>query len=295
MHISLSSFVRRYSSIDFILLLTSFVHNSDPVAMSNVYYSKLSRSLRRLKESVFPQSPRTVQELVSEFNKQHIDRAFGTTRNGGQFFHGVVSDEGYSCAIFASTEIMELIENHIPPTNRVYLADATFKVVPVGFFTQLFVIYVAYEGDIFPLCYVLMSKKTEEAYRQVFAYIEQHIFQLQPTKMMMDFEGAMRKSFKRVHPGVIVLGCWFHHNQAIRRRASRIKGFFAGIYADPELIQAYRKFLKLPLLPSESIAPAFQSIKSEIQAKTTVFNEFLEYYQRQWITKVITTHYMRIC
>lgn len=258
----------------------------NPEAMVNVHYSKLARSLRRYKESIFPQSPPTIEKLDDAFRQHHIRKVFGETNSGKQFFHGTITGEGYSCAIFTSPEIIELIEQQIPPHDRTYLADATFKIVPVGFFTQLLIIYIAYEQNVFPFCYVLMSKKSEIAYKHVFKYIDQKVFQMSPTKMIMDFERAMRKAFLSVHPDSIVLGCWFHHNQAVRRRASKIQGFFAAIYATPEYEQAYKKFMKLPLLPYKDIVPAFESIKAAIEAKTDVFQKFFEYYRRQWLDKV---------
>lgn len=262
-----------------------FFLTSDPAALENVHFSKMARTLRRIKHNIFPKSPTTIEQLMNEFNKEHIKDNFGQTRDNREFFRGTVSGVGYSCAIFASGGITDLIERHIPLSERVYLADATFKIVPVGLFTQLLVLYVAYKDDIFPFAYVLMTKKTEQAYKDVFEYIKTNIFDLSPARMLMDFEVAMRKAFLAIYPGVKLIGCWFHHNQAVRRRASKISGFFQALSLDSELEQGYRKFMKLPLLPANVILQAYDTIKSELQAKTNVFDVFLAYYQRQWIIK----------
>lgn len=170
-----------------------------------------------------------------------------------------------------------MIEKYIPPSERMYLADGTFKIVPMGIFTQLFVIYIAYKGTIFPLLYILMTKKTQKAYEETLEYIESNIFELRPTKFMADFEEALRKAVMIIYPGIKLLGCWFHYCQAVCRYSQKTPEILSVIARDEEVRQACHKILKLP---------CFSSIRTMIESKTEVFARFLNYYSRQWLRKV---------
>lgn len=260
--------------------------------MKDVHYSRINRTLRRMKNRVFPKSPANIEDLNREFDKEHIKSAFGTTTDDKPFYYGSISNEKSSCAIFGSQEIMDNIEKNIPTQDRVYLMDATFKIVPMGFFTQLLLIYIAYKGSVYPFLYILMSNKDVGTYKELFAYIQANVFNLQPSQFITDFELAMRIALRFHYPGVKMTACWFHYTQCLRRRACKIPNFFRVANADPELDRIFHKFLALALLPANEIKPMFISMKKLVEEKgVPEFLQFVSYFEKQWIKKVSLSVY----
>lgn len=281
------------SPILILILIIQYLLTRDRDAMRNVHYSRISRTLRRMKNKVFPRSPTNIDELEAEFAKPHIMKAFGMTGEDESetFFYGTVTGKHSSCAVFGSPEIIELIKENIPPAERVYLLDATFKIVPMGFFKQLLIIYIAYRGAIFPFLYILMSNKHVQAYKDVFGYIHANIFDLDPAKFITDFEKALRIALLYLYADVKMIACWFHYTQALRRFAAKIPNFFRKASLDPELDRMFHKFLILALLPAINIAPMFYSMKNWIESKENPeFDQFTAYFERQWIKNVSTNN-----
>lgn len=141
--------------------------------------------------------------------------------------------------------------------------------------------------------HVLMTNKTQVLYKAAFNYIEEHIFKLRPSIFAHDFERAMRLALMSIYDEAKHVNCWFHFKQSIRRRASKIPGFFAAINNNDALSQAYHMIMALPLLPADDIAETFEMIKLQINAheQREVFALFLRYFESQWLKKV----QMRLC
>lgn len=132
-----------------------------------------------------------------------------------------------------------------------------------------------------------MSRKTENCYYHVFKTINDTIFNLECESMMTDYEKAMRNGFKRVVQSAVLYGCWFHFAQAIKKKGSQISGFFKAVRKNKQLEKLYYKFLCIPLLPPENIVNAFEMLRDIAQQlDPEVFNEFLKYFEKQWINKV---------
>lgn len=202
-------------------------------------------------------------------------------------FYYILCGEG--CAFFASSEIINLIEKNIPIGSRDYLMDATFRIVPVGCFRQLLVIYIAYQKQIFPLIYILMTNKSQALYKAAFNFINKNIFKLCPTSFATDFERAMRIALKLIYPDAILSTCWFHYTQSVRRFASKIENFFRTINANGNLSKAYHMILSLPLLPAEHVAAVYNSIRLKVECdeQNAIFGELFKYFESQWLRKVI--------
>lgn len=101
-----------------------------------------------------------------------------------------------------------------------------------------------------------MTKKTTEAYKAVFKYINENIFGLEAVSFMTDYESALRNALSEIHPSAKLFSCWFHYCQAIRRKCSGFKNFFSEIQKEKSSKTLYLKFLALPLLPAEKIKEA---------------------------------------
>lgn len=67
-------------------------------------------------------------------------------RNTERFYIDTIEKSGFT--IFASREIMQMIDDAIPPENRKYMLDGTFDVAPIGSFYQLLIIAIDYKKDV---------------------------------------------------------------------------------------------------------------------------------------------------
>lgn len=188
----------------------------------------MERNLRRCKLNSFPASPINGTGVIEAFQLENVAQTFGKTRHDVpyEFYKGTLVQSNFECTFFSSESIINNIKTHIPKGKRHYFLDATFKIVPFGTFKQILILYVEYLGKMYPFIYVLMNKKTEESYKNIFQYIEENIFKLEPDSFTTDYEKAMRNGLKAVYKNVLLVSCWFHYCQALRRRCSKIKDFF---------------------------------------------------------------------
>lgn len=205
-----------------------------------------------------------------------------------------------------------MIKQHIPTDDRRYMMDGTFDVAPLGSYYQLLIIYIEYKNDVgfylkcyiivkfmdifvsssgffqvFPMFFVLMSGKKAKAYRNVFEYIEQHIFKLEPVQFITDFEAGMRKAIKFCYPSAILLGCWFHYCSAIRRRVLRLR-LYRLIAENRNARSIYRKLLSWPLLPQNHMKEGYDIILKEADRNCllSTFKNLFKYFDRYWLKQV---------
>lgn len=105
-----------------------------------------------------------------------------------------------------------------------WLMDGTFHVVP-SIMTQLFSIHGYIQGQIVPLVFCLMSRKTVEAYSEVFFSLTKLACEwnihLKPLKIISDFEKAIINTAKQFFPYAECKGCQFHFGQIIWRKIQK--------------------------------------------------------------------------
>lgn len=121
-------------------------------------YSRVQRTLERLASPTFLKSPKTPLEVIEAFQIESIWANYGLSRHKKQprpFFKACISEPEFAYCIFASEAIMQGINDNISAGQRRYLIDGTFKVVPLGCFNQLIVIYIQYlEYQVIHFCYL---------------------------------------------------------------------------------------------------------------------------------------------
>lgn len=139
-----------------------------------------------------------------------------------------------------------------------------------------------------------MTHKTEAAYTAVFTTINESVMNLQSfTMFMTDYERAMRNALSSVIPNATATSCWFHFVQACKRYLQKIQELKELLNQNDESGKAgkelYRRLLCLPLLHSSKIKDAFECIKKQAYGlNRKAFERFLNYYNNQWIKKVIS-------
>lgn len=212
--------------------------------------TKNMRTLTKKYAKKFPDSPKTVSEILAYFDHESIQLTTGKTLRGDEeatlFFKHAFENKDFSYCIFVSDDVVEII-NTIPSDRRLYFTDGTFKVCPTGPFAQLMVISIDICGQVIdfylksisknalcfasflyiqviPFAYCLMSNRKKITYIAVFTWINDNIGLIDGLKcdtLMADYEVAMSEGFIAVAPAGKLSHCHFHFAQAVKRNAKK--------------------------------------------------------------------------
>lgn len=256
------------------------------VARELEFYSMKS-TLHRIKRKECPSEP-TANNIPDFFDNEHVMTRFGQTIqvNPDVFYRGCVGngENDVSC-VFASETIIKKIRL-TAPAERKYYIDGTFYVVPAMFY-QLVIMTFQVDNTTFPFLYVLMTGKKRAHYEKLLEFINENIVNLQPAQIMLDFEVGLRLAIKKVFPECELKGCFFHFGQCQQKFVAKQSRLFAEIRNNPIVKRLFHKFLSLALLPATNILEGFEILKSEARILGNLFDEYLIYFQRYWIDKVI--------
>lgn len=149
--------------------------------------------------------------------------------------------------------------------------------------------------------YVLMTRKTQAAYTDLFQYIEKNIMQLNPNSFVTDFEKASRNALRSIYGDDIkFVTCWFHFCQAVRRKMLQFPALQKIIKTNSAAEELYQELLALPLLPATEIHTAFVKLQSDANILNVVkyFTVLFKYFKNQWFKRVSFSYsyfYVSIC
>lgn len=132
-----------------------------------------------------------------------------------------------------------------------------------------------------------MLNKKAKTYQDVFNYIEEKVFKLQPAQFMCDFGTGLRKAISCVFPDIPLYGCWYHYCAAVRRRLMTLNMY--RIITDNDAgTMIYRMILCLPLLPKDKILDGLLFVKNEskMNALFKVFKKIFKYFEDFWMNLV---------
>ncbi|CAF1146805.1 unnamed protein product, partial [Brachionus calyciflorus] len=161
---------------------------------------------------------------------------------------------------------------------------------------QLYVIHglVLNTNETLPIVYILTMDRSERTYKEAFGVLKdickEENIQLNPNRVMADFETASTNALKYHFPNIEIKGCWFHFRQAINRRSVRI-GLKQHLHRDN-----YRKFQNalgaLALIPADRINDGLKIIKTFMPSDSKC-KDLYDYFQRQWVkmSPQIWNHY----
>lgn len=138
----------------------------------------------------------------------------------------------------------------------------------------------------YPIIYILMTRRTIEAYIAALRYVHEYLISLRGRGFIIDFEKAMRIALHKVDDSLNILGCWFHFCQALRRKVASLKDLFKLQKENIEARNIIRKFQCLALLPSARIIEIFTELCKEALNKSKHFADFVDYFHDEWIKRV---------
>lgn len=117
-------------------------------------FDEVSRNLLRLRDKKYPKRPDTDSEIQNKLlHDPDIRDKYAKTLDKSRWLYvdSVIKERKYAFHLFASFATVELIKQHIPPNQRKYLADGTFRVAPRRFSKgggQLFIVSIEYNNDV---------------------------------------------------------------------------------------------------------------------------------------------------
>lgn len=181
-------------------------------------------------------------------------------------------------------------KNQRKPTISIVISVTTLRCFPhcvIIIIINIIINFYGFQSQIFPVCYVLMTKRTAECYKRVFRLIEEKVFNLEPSEFITDFEQGMRKAISETYPEVILRGCWYHYCSAISRKMKKL-GFSKLLKNNDEANIIKKMLMNLPLLPADEFMTGYKYIKSYVKSSglRQKFLKFFNYYDGQWIVEV---------
>lgn len=118
------------------------------------------RNLTRIAASKFPNSPNNIDEVIAYFNHPSIKTTTGKTLRpptepSSDFFKLAFKSKDFAYCLFAADDVIEIIKT-IEIDRRMY-SDGTFKITPLGDFSQVLMLSVDICGQVSLLIFSSMK------------------------------------------------------------------------------------------------------------------------------------------
>lgn len=217
----------------------------------------IKQAIQRTRSRHAPSEPNTLAELDIPTNLRIVE---------GEHFFIKDRDVGTEKILIFST-VSNLV--HLQK-SEIWIMDGTFKTVP-RLFHQLYSIHgfvgTGENKSIMPLVFALMTSKSQECYSALFQEIidfaANNDIELNPVRVLTDFEQAPINAITYEFPGAIAKGCFFHLGHSLWRRIQSA-GLVRRYGEDPDFSLKMRLILALAFLPPSEIPDAFNDVKAGI-------------------------------
>lgn len=209
------------------------------------------RTLNRVQNRHRPVNPQALEDLV-------INPPYDRSLNGQLFmqFDETVGEDRI-IMFYTNTMLQHLC------SSRSIFCDGTFKTVP-RMFHQLYTIHGIVRDYVFPLVYVLTTRKTQETYSQILNHLKTHAaslgFELSPQMILADFELAFMNAAQDIFPTSTMHGCLFHFTQAVWKMAVN-KGLKVQYNQEGSNVRrSIQQLMALPFVPLADVEETFDII-----------------------------------
>ncbi|KAF9411155.1 hypothetical protein HW555_010017 [Spodoptera exigua] len=178
--------------------------------------------------------------------------------------------------IFAKKEMVKYLKK-----STKYLIDGTFKICPKCF-CQVYTIHADIGSNqeyanVVPVLYALLPDKTRATYEILFQMIKSQVKEWQPTEISMDFEVTAILAIKDLFPEVKILGCYFHFNRCLWRKAKQL-----GVVKSKLGVIHVKLCTQLAHLPPDFLDEGWLYVMSESPNNMEV-TKFNDYFVQTWL------------
>ncbi|KII73272.1 hypothetical protein RF11_04823 [Thelohanellus kitauei] len=235
-------------------------------------YDSLQRTIQNIRQrrNTHYRIPTSTQDFI-------IPDEFKVTNRGIRFLLDDTQITGQRVIIFSTDDALNILSQ----TNSIFF-DGTFSVVP-DIFYQLFVLHGFIHGQIFPLVYVLMERKTKESYLIVWRKLQEYITE-NLTSAMCDFEIASIQAFNETFPQIPITGCYYHFCQSIYRGIQRF-GLVTS-YNESQNIRIHLRMLSaLAFCPPQQVSNYYEILEDQLNTllQSNSIRQFLDYFEETYI------------
>ena len=199
-----------------------FHDNLTHKGVQQVSFVSMEATLQRCRRKSMPGPPESAAAAAKMLLEGDVPAAFS------QFVKAI----GSPTIVFWSEKVREAtaMEQRLGPPARMQ-ADATFSFVPTKFaggFFQFLTVICDYRGTWLPAAFALMASKKKEEYDWVFKTVKEKMDLQTPGHLMTDYELALMQSAGAAYPETRLVGCHFHHAQAVFKNVSTLglRGLF---------------------------------------------------------------------
>lgn len=264
---------------------TEFFNKLSLEASGFLNWENVRQTLQRLRHKLHPPC-KNLKELEKHLENEEgpVFKQYGEV-HGERCYVGAVNGQ----LMFANFTLI----NALPGLVELFI-DGTFGITPFKA-RQLLVVMAELQGRPRPIFYVVMNSQTTGDYEDILKFFGNVILGSQRAVLSVssDFELAIRAAVGNVWPLAEVIGCNFHHCQAVERHAKQSPGLAGGKLADGT---AYRRiirmFKRISLLPLRRVDAGFSALLDHIQEQgddegfdPDDFDEFVEYFNRTWFNR----------
>ena len=186
----------------------------------------------------------------------------------------------YFTYFYSDFQEMVIKEVKSDPNLHLFL-DGTFKWWP-QIWNQLLNIWVFHrEKQLYiPVAHVLMQSNKYEAYRIAISWFY-NIFNVNPKFITIDFEPALLNAAKEIFPNSHIVPWFFHFVKCLWTNSG--KWGLRKRQLVPLTKQLIFSIKGLAFRRPETVYKKFEQIKNAYIKKSTVFTQFLEYFESTWM------------
>jgi MULE transposase domain len=195
-------------------------------------------------------------------------------------------DNNWGIVVFATRRIHKTLSE----VKCLYI-DGTFRTAPQPY-AQMVSIHGDYHNFIIPLAFCLLNGKTVGQYRQVLQVIKCAVFratgrQLQPDKVVCDFEKGLMMAVETEFPNTRIAGCYFHFTQSLWRHLQDL-GLARAYRRDEQFRKFVRRVMAIAFLPLIIVRHKFLLLRQSrtcvnIQLQFPPLNDWLDYIHLTYI------------
>lgn len=217
------------------------------------FYSKDS-ALFNKKSKNLPALPSSLSELTD------LPNGYKTTLRNSKFLINNISELS-KMAVFSSDIGLAVLAN-----SKRWYCDGTFKSAPANFY-QHFIIHGHYKSRWnIASVYGFLTSKTYEMYMGFINTLKDASdaagLKLDPKFIMVDFERASIKAFKRQFPNAEIRGCHFHFTSAIYKHLCSIG--LKSKYSEDQSFQLWVKMVMcIPFVRIDDVDDVWFELKSK--------------------------------
>ena len=246
--------------------LLNKIHGEDRLVEDLPLDINLKARINYFKRKLYPKEPLTVDDL-------NVESMSFKTNDDENFVLALSEDKSF--LILGTLRNLERLF-----TSQRWICDGTFKVVP-RLFQQLFTFFGCFYDRYFPLIFVLMQAKSQNAYEDVLNLlmklrIDNELDIADNIEIMLDFEKASANAFQNVIPNVTIRRCLFHLSQNVYRKIQECG--LTTLYKSEEVSRCRLKMLPaLSFLPTKDVKVGFNSIREGSSLQLLPVIDYFDY------------------